>query len=88
MSYRAPVADMLFTMRHVAGLDHALDDGLFPDLSLDLVEAILGEAGKFANDVLAPLNAVGDRHGTPLKSCRITRAGLTGNSVGLTVRAS
>jgi acyl-CoA dehydrogenase len=72
MSYRAPVADMLFTMRHVAGLDRALEDGIFPDLSLDLVEAILGEAGKFANDVLAPLNAVGDKHGTPLKDGRIT----------------
>jgi acyl-CoA dehydrogenase len=72
MSYRAPVADMLFTMRHVAGLDHALEDGIFPELSLDLVEAILGEAGKFANDVLAPLNAVGDKHGTPLKDGRIT----------------
>lgn len=72
MSYRAPVNDMLFTMRHVAGLDNALEAGLFPDLSLDLVEAILGEAGKFANDVLAPLNKVGDRHGTPLKDGRIT----------------
>jgi acyl-CoA dehydrogenase len=72
MTYRAPVADMLFTMRHVAGLDDKITAGLYPELSIDLVEAVLGEAGKFANDVLAPLNKVGDAHGTPLKDRAIT----------------
>jgi hypothetical protein len=35
------------------------------DPSSDVVEAVLAEAGKFATDIIAPLNAVGDRHGTP-----------------------
>jgi butyryl-CoA dehydrogenase len=72
MSYRAPVTDMIFAMRHVAGLDRAIAEGLYPDLSTDLVEAVLTEAGRYANDVLAPLNKVGDRHGTPFRDGRIT----------------
>jgi acyl-CoA dehydrogenase len=63
MTYRAPVAAMVFTMRHVAGLDRALAEGLHGDLSLDLVETILEQAGKFANDELAPLNRTGDLEG-------------------------
>ena len=56
MTYRAPVSDIVFTMRHVAGLDRAVADGVYRDLSADLAETILGEAGRFANDVIAPLN--------------------------------
>jgi butyryl-CoA dehydrogenase len=67
MTYRAPVAEMVFTMRHVAGLDRAIEEGLHGDLSLDLVETILEEAGKFANDELAPLNRTGDLEGLKFK---------------------
>ncbi|GJD49202.1 3-methylmercaptopropionyl-CoA dehydrogenase [Methylobacterium crusticola] len=72
MTYRAPVAEMAFTLRQVAGLDRAIADGLHGDLTPDLVDTILEEAGRFANDVVAPLNRVGDRHGTPLKDGAIT----------------
>ncbi|MGE7416853.1 acyl-CoA dehydrogenase [Methylobacterium tarhaniae] len=72
MTYRAPVAEMAFTLRHVAGLDRAIAEGLHGDLSDDLVDTILEEAGRFANDVVAPLNKVGDRHGTPLKDGVVT----------------
>ncbi|MEE8629971.1 MULTISPECIES: acyl-CoA dehydrogenase [Methylobacterium] len=72
MTYRAPVAEMAFTLRHVAGLDRAIAEGLHGDLSDDLVDTILDEAGRFANDVVAPLNKVGDRHGTPLKDGVVT----------------
>jgi acyl-CoA dehydrogenase len=72
MSYRAPVADMIFAMRHVAGLDRAIAEGLYPEVSGDLVEAVLQEAGRYANDVIAPLNMVGDRHGTPFKDGKVT----------------
>lgn len=74
MSYRAPVSDIVFTMRHVAGLDRALQDGLYPDLSGDLAQTILDEAGRFANDVIAPLNPEGDKHGVVLKDGAITTA--------------
>ncbi|MEM1049170.1 MAG: acyl-CoA dehydrogenase [Pseudomonadota bacterium] len=72
MSYRAPIHDIGFTLKHIAGLAPALEDGLFPDLSEDLVDAILEEAGKFASDEIAPLNAIGDEHGTPLAAGAVT----------------
>ncbi|HEX2134283.1 MAG TPA: acyl-CoA dehydrogenase [Microvirga sp.] len=72
MTYRAPVAEIAFTMRHVAGLDRAIAEGLHEDLTPDLVETILAEAGRFANDVIAPLNRVGDGHGTPFTDGAVT----------------
>jgi alkylation response protein AidB-like acyl-CoA dehydrogenase len=72
MTYRAPVAEMAFVMRHVAGLDAAVSEGLYGDLTIDLVESVLEEAGRFAGDVIAPLNRVGDQHGTPLKDGHVT----------------
>ena len=72
MSYRAPVEDIAFTLKHSAGLKSALDEGLYGDLTEDVVDAVLEEAGKFASTVIAPLNTVGDKHGTPLKDGAIT----------------
>jgi acyl-CoA dehydrogenase len=72
MTYRAPVADIAFTLKHSAGLKRAMDEGLYGDLTEDVVDAVLEEAGKFASDIIAPLNTVGDRHGTPLKDGAVT----------------
>ena len=72
MTYRAPVDDIAFTLKHSAGLKRALDDGLYGDLTEVDVDAVLEEAGKFASTVIAPLNAVGDKHGTPLKDGEVT----------------
>ena len=74
MTYRAPVPDIVFTMRHVAGLDRAVADGVYGDLSTDLAETILEEAGRFANDVIAPLNREGDKYGATLKDGAVTTA--------------
>jgi acyl-CoA dehydrogenase len=67
MTYRAPVADIAFALKHATGFGPALAEGLYGDLAEDVVDAVLAEAGRFASDVLAPLNPVGDRHGTPLR---------------------
>ena len=67
MTYRAPVDDIAFALRNSAGLGPALADGLYGDLSDDVIQAVLEQAGKFASDVLAPLNTIGDRYGTPFK---------------------
>ena len=67
MSYRAPVADMIATLRHVAGLDGLQAAGLAPELDEGMLEAILDEAGRFAAERIAPLNRVGDQHGSTLK---------------------
>ncbi|MDB5643164.1 MAG: acyl-CoA dehydrogenase [Hyphomicrobiales bacterium] len=58
MVYRAPVADMLFTMSHAAGLTPAV----YPDLA-DSADAILDEAAKMAEGALAPLFRIGDTDG-------------------------
>ena len=74
MTYRAPVDDIAFALRHAAGLGPALAEGLYGDLSDDVIQAVLEEAGKFATDVLAPLNPIGDRYGTPFKDGIVTTA--------------
>jgi acyl-CoA dehydrogenase len=66
MTYRAPVAEIAFTLKQFAGLA-AHPDGVCGDVGEDLVDAILEQAGRFATDVIAPLNSVGDRYGTPFK---------------------
>jgi acyl-CoA dehydrogenase len=66
MTYRAPVTEIAFTLKHIAALT-ARTDGVYDDLGEDLVDAILEEAGRFASDIIAPLNSVGDRYGTPFK---------------------
>ena len=49
MAYKAPVADILFTLNHIAGFSRHLDEGLFGDLDRATVEAMLDEAGRFAS---------------------------------------
>jgi len=63
MTYRAPVADILFSLKHVADFATAVEEGRFADLDLATVEAVIGEAGKFASEAIAPLDAPGDREG-------------------------
>src|ERR1700746_2684934 len=70
MTYQAPVADIAFALKHAAG--SALAEGLYGDLTEDVLDAVLSEAGRFASDVLAPLNAIGDRHGTPFRDGVVT----------------
>src|SRR5947208_3185777 len=72
MTYRAPVADISFALNHAAGFAAALADGLYGDLGDDVVEAVLTEAGKFATDILAPLNVIGDRDGARFDDGAVT----------------
>jgi butyryl-CoA dehydrogenase len=74
MPYRAPVADMLFTMTHAAGLAQGVASGLYPDLADGAAEAILGEAAKMAEGVLAPLNRIGDQKGATFANGTVTTA--------------
>src|ERR1700754_4430569 len=74
MTYRAPINDMLLALNHGAGLKAALEAGHYGDFDAEIVTAVLEEAGKFATDVLAPLNKVGDEHGIKLDSGKVTTA--------------
>ncbi|MDX1716596.1 MAG: acyl-CoA dehydrogenase [Anderseniella sp.] len=59
-------ATLLDTLNDVAGLDQLIAEGTFGELSGDVVSAVLEEAGRFAAEVIAPLNQAGDRHGCSL----------------------
>ena len=59
--YQAPVADILFTLKAVAGLDDLSALPGYADASAETVGAILDAAGTLAREVLGPLNTVGDR---------------------------
>ncbi len=71
--YKAPLREIKFVMsellnseQHYASLEGA------EDATSDMVDAIIGEGAKFAEQVLSPLNAVGDQEG-----CTLTEAGVT-----------
>ena len=72
MTYQSPVADILFSLEHVAGLDDAIGAGLFGDLDPETVASVIGEAGRFATEAIAPLNRVGDLHGARYENGRVT----------------
>jgi len=74
MTYRAPINDMLLALNHGAGLQAAVKAGHYGDFDADITAAVLEEAGKFASDVLAPLNKVGDEHGIKLDAGKVTTA--------------
>jgi acyl-CoA dehydrogenase len=62
-SYKAPVDDVQFLLNDVFHIDRYSNLPGFADASPDVVEAILGEAAKLSEEVLAPLNRVGDKEG-------------------------
>lgn len=62
-TYQAPLTEIRFVMTELAGLDAVAKLPGFEEATPDVVAAILEEGAKFATNVLAPLNAVGDREG-------------------------
>lgn len=65
--YHPPVEDMQFLLHDVLGFKNE-------DLDRETSEAILGEAAKLANEVLAPLNWTGDQFGAKLNGDEVTTA--------------
>ena len=61
--YNAPVRDTQFVLDHIVELGKYDNLPAFANASSDIVEAILTEGGRFASEVLAPLNRVGDLEG-------------------------
>jgi 3-(methylsulfanyl)propanoyl-CoA dehydrogenase len=62
-SYTAPLADMAFVLDEVAGLAHVAKIQAYQEADPNTVAAILGEAAKFASQVLDPINYSGDQEG-------------------------
>jgi acyl-CoA dehydrogenase len=69
--YRAPVKDMLFVLRELAGLEAVNQLPGYEEATDDLVEAILEEAAGFAAGVVAPVNSVGDAEGTRVENGQV-----------------
>ena len=63
MTYQPPVRDHAFLLRDVLGIEAYSNLPGFEDAAMDVVDQIIVEAGKFCAEVLAPLNAVGDKEG-------------------------
>ena len=63
MGYKAPVKEHLFLLDEVLGLQGLANLPGFAEATPELVGQLLEEAGRFCGEVLAPLNAVGDREG-------------------------
>ncbi len=68
MTYSAPITDMRFVLNRVIGFDRIAGLPGYEDATPDLVDSVLEEAGKFAAEVLAPINATGDREGSKLEN--------------------
>lgn len=73
-SYRAPIRDLAFTLQAVAGIEAVAATGAFPDYDADVMGAVLEAAGQFSEEVLAPLNRVGDQKGSICKDGNVTAA--------------
>jgi hypothetical protein len=61
--YKAPVDEVTFLLRDVFHLDRYNNLPGFAEATTDVVEAVLGEAAKFSEAVLMPLNRIGDQEG-------------------------
>jgi len=62
MTYRAPIKDMLFCMKELAGLDEVAKLPGFEEAGLETAQAVLEECAKFNEGVVAPLNWEGDKN--------------------------
>ena len=70
--YSAPLKDMQFVIEELVGLADITAMPACAEVTPDLVEAVLGEAGKFAAEVLDPLNRIGDQQGAQLANGKVT----------------
>lgn len=68
MPYRAPVDEFQFLFDHVVGLDRVAATDRFAEATPDMATAILTEAGRMCEDVLAPLQRAGDLHPARLEN--------------------
>jgi 3-(methylthio)propanoyl-CoA dehydrogenase len=67
-NYTAPLADMRFALDTVARLPELAALPGFAHADAELVDAVMDGAATFASDVVAPLNAIGDKQGSRLEN--------------------
>ncbi|MBL8340864.1 MAG: acyl-CoA dehydrogenase [Rubrivivax sp.] len=72
MTYRAPVKDMLFVMKELAGIDAVAQLPGHEEAGYDTAAAVLDECARLAGDVLAPLNREGDQAPSSFRDGKVT----------------
>jgi acyl-CoA dehydrogenase len=72
MTYRSPVADILFSLEAVAGLPGMISSRLSGDFDWETVSSAISEAGRFATEEIAPLNRPGDVAGARYENGVVT----------------
>ena len=63
VNYKAPVKDILFAFDVLNSYEKLNNIVRFKDFNLDIAVPAIEECSKFAEEVLAPINADGDKHG-------------------------
>ncbi len=69
--YQAPLKDMHFVINELANLDTLSGLPGYEDATADMVEAILEQAGIFANEIFSPINYSGNEFGTRLENGKV-----------------
>jgi 3-(methylthio)propanoyl-CoA dehydrogenase len=72
MTYKAPLKDMLFAIKHIANIDAVSKIPGFEEAGYDTAEAVLEECAKFNEGVVAPLNWTGDINPSSFKDGKVT----------------
>src|SRR5690242_11018464 len=72
MTFRAPIDDIILALYEGGGLLRAVRKGHYGSYDVEMTAAVLEEAGRFAEDVLAPLNTVGDKAGVKIEGNKVT----------------
>ena len=72
MTYKAPLKDMLFAMKHIANIDAVAQIPGFEEAGYDTAQAVLEECAKFNEGVLSPLNWTGDINPSSFKDGNVT----------------
>ena len=70
--YCAPLKEIRFVMRDLAGMDQVVSLPGNEEASPDVVDAILDEAARFSTEVISPLNRIGDIHGAQWNDRAVT----------------
>ncbi len=72
MTYKAPIKDMLFGIKHIANIDAVAQIPGFEDAGFETAQAVLEECAKFNEGVLSPLNWEGDKNPSFFKDGKVT----------------
>ncbi|SLN63018.1 Acyl-CoA dehydrogenase, short-chain specific [Pseudoruegeria aquimaris] len=68
MPYRAPVEEFRFIFEEIVGLNEVVSTERFAEATSDVTQAVLAEAGKMCEEVIAPVNRNGDLHPARLEN--------------------